>query len=230
MSELLPYTLDNLAGAACRVLLAPMDETPPLPEAASSIFAQQEAEEYKPVSPWFDVGATAGPTTTSRDLKTQGYTIEQSLTPLLEEPTEIGYTVSVPFAELTGAVLAVLYQGTSVSATAKENEGKTHLIDLAANITKFGNVFNLEHYRIAFVLRRNISQGIVKEEAGKKRGRFLTFVGYDCSATTENTTASFAKGTLATMTMNFKLYPSSEVTTEGEEFGMWISESAGTFT
>lgn len=227
MSELLPFNIDNLAGAACRVLLAPKDEEPVLPKKGSDIFVQQEAGEYKSVSPWIDVGATAGPTTTSRNLTTAGYTIEQAQTPLLEEPTEIAYTVSVPFAELTGAVLAILYQGTPEEKAAVEVS--SHTTDLAAAITKFGNIFTLEHYRIAFVLRRNIAQGIVKEKAGPKRGRFLTFVGYDCSATAENTTASFAKGTLATMTMNFKLYPDAAVTTEGEEFGFWIDEKAGTF-
>ena len=32
MSELLPYTLENLNGAACRALVAPKAEAPPLPK------------------------------------------------------------------------------------------------------------------------------------------------------------------------------------------------------
>lgn len=227
MSDLLPYTLNNLAGAACRVLIAPQASTPALPKKLSDIHDQQEATKYKPTSPWIDVGATAGPTTTGRNLTTAGYNIEQSLTPLLEEPTEIAYNVSVPFAELTGAVLAILYQG--VASEVAKIEVAEHTTDLAAHITKFGNIFNLEHYRIAFVLRRNIAQGVVKEKAGLTRGRFLAFVGYDSSATAENTTASFAKGTLATMTMNFKLYPDAAVSEEGAEFGFWLDEQAGTF-
>lgn len=227
MSDLLPYTLDNLAGAAVRVLIAPKDETPPLPVRLSDVHDQQKATKYKPVVPWIDVGATAGPTTTGRNLTTSGYTIEQSQTPLLEEPTSIAYTVSVPFAELTGAVLSILYQGAGEAVAA--HTVAEHTTDLAADITKFGNIFTLEHYRIAFVLRRNIAQGIVKEKAGNKRGRFLAFIGYDASATAENTTASFAKGTLATMTMNFKLQPDEAVTEEGEEFGFWLDENAGTF-
>jgi hypothetical protein len=228
MSDLLPYTLNNLSGAACRVLIAPQAEAPPLPKKLSDICDQQEATKYKPVGPWFDVGATAGPTTTGRNLVTAGYNIEQSLTPLLEEPTEITYNVSVPFAELTGAVLTVLYQG--IAESIAEIKVAEHTTDLAAHITKFGNIFTLEHYRVAFILRRNIAQGVVKEKAGNTRGRFLGFVGYDCSATAENTTASFAKGTLATMTMNFKLYPDQTVTAEGTEFGFWLDEQAGTFT
>lgn len=227
MSDLLPYTLDNLAGAAVRVLIAAKADEPDLPVKLSDIHSQQKATNYAPVDPWIDVGATAGPTTTSRNLATAGYTIEQSQTPLLEEPTSIAYTVSVPFAELTGAVLSILYQGAAESVAAELVA--EHTTDLAADITKFGNIFDLEHYRIAFVLRRNIAQGIVKEKAGNKRGRFLAFVGYDASATAENTTASFAKGTLATMTMNFKLQPDSEVTEEGQEFGFWLDEHAGTF-
>lgn len=227
MSDLLPYNLDNLAGAAVRVLIAPIAEEPALPVKLSDIHDQQKATKYKSVDPWLDVGATSGPTTTSRNLTTSGYNIEQSQTPLLEEPTEIGYTVSVPFAELTGAVLSILYQGATETVATKLTA--EHTTDLAADITKFGNIFNLEHYRVAFVLRRNIAQGLVKEKAGNTRGRFLAFVGYDASATAENTTASFAKGALATMTMNFKLQPDAAVTEEGEEFGFWLDEQAGTF-
>ena len=124
-------------------------------------------------------------------------------------------------------MLQILYQGVSSVVAATLLEAKT--TDLASHITKFGNIFTLEHYRVAFVLRKNIAQGIVKEAAGNTRGRFLAYVGYDCSATAENTTASFAKGTLATMTMNFKLYPDEAVTEEGAEFGFWLDEQAGTF-
>ncbi len=220
MSDLLPYTLENLSGAATRVLLAPQDSTPPLPADLAAIFAQSAP--YAAVAPWFNVGATAGPTVVGRNLATAGYNIEQSLTVLLEEPTEITYTVAVPFAELSPQTLKLFGGGTAEAVAAAV--GKS-----AAQKMTVGNIFDLNHFRIAMVSRRQKAQGIVQEGvAGPvKRGRFLAFVGYDCALSAENSTMSFAKGTLASLTMTFKLYPDPTQTVEGEEHGYWLDETAG---
>jgi hypothetical protein len=154
-----------------------------------------------------------------------GYTIEQSQTPLLEEPTEVQYTVQIPFAELSPKVLQILNEAprttAEVAATGRSSGVKT----------PFGNIYDLSHYRVAFVVRRTKAQGEVIEGAGgsaKHRGRFLVYVGYDCTISGENVQTNFGKGQLSQAAVTFRLYPDSAVTAEGEEHGFFFDEDAGT--
>lgn len=223
MSNALPYTLDNLAGAAARCLIAP--GSAPLPVKLSDIFGQKDP--YAPVAPWFDVGATGGPLQVGRNITVAGYTIEQSQTPLLEEPTEVQYTVQVPFAELRPEIIKLINESPASDATlATATDG-------SGVKTPFGNIFDLTHYRIAFVVRRVKKQGVVNEAAppaGLQRGRFLVYVGYDCTMQGENVQSSFGKGQLSQAPVTFRLYPDDTVTTEGEEHGFWFDEDAQTLT
>ncbi len=218
MASNLPFEIDNLSGAAARVLLAPI--TAPRPTKSSEIY--DLTSPYAVNTPWFDVGATAGPLQVSRNITVAGYTIEQSQTPLLEEPTEVTYSVQVPFAELSPKVLQIL------------NEGVTELVtsppagSAAGTKTHFGNIYDLTHFRIAFVVRKTKAQGEVIEPGGKKRGRYLTYVGYDCSMTGENVQTSFGKGQLSQAPVTFKLYPQDDIAAEGTEHGYYFDEDAQT--
>lgn len=217
MSAHLPYTLDNLSGAAARCLLAPDTET--LPDTPIDIYDQSTP--YAPNGTWFDVGATSGPCQIGRQLAVAGYTIEQSQTVLLEEPTEITYTVQVPFAELSPEVLQIINDSGAIDTVAGG------VLAGAGKRTPFGNIFDLTHYRIALVVRKSKKQGLVVEPT-LSRGRFLTFVGYDATLTAENVQTNLGKGQLASATVTFKLYPDTAVTAEGEEHGFWFDEDAGT--
>lgn len=222
MSDILPYDINNLTGAAARVMLAPIDTD--LPDVPADIFDQ--VSPYAPAggtgADWFNAGATSGPLQVGRNMTLAGFTIEQSQTVLLEEPTEITYTVQVPFAELSPTVLQIINNSADpedVTATTGASAGVK---------TSFGNIFDLTHYRIAFIVRKSKSQGNVVEPGGRIRGRFFTYVGYDCSLTAENVQTNFGKGQLAAATVTFKLYPDSEVTDEGMEHGFAFDETAGT--
>lgn len=219
MSDALPFTLENLAGAAARCLIAPGDVD--LPAKLSDIFDQRKP--YAPVAPWFEVGASAGPLQVGRNITVAGYTIEQSQTPLLEEPTEVQYTVQVPFAELRPQIVKIINESPSSAATAAT------ATDGSGVKTPFGNIFDLTHYRIAFVVRRVKKQGeVIEAVAGLKRGRFLVYCGYDCTMQGENVQTSFGKGQLSQAAVTFRLYPDSEITDEGEEHGFWFDEDAQT--
>ncbi len=225
MSDFLPYDIDQLTGAAARVLLAPIGTT--LPAKPADIYDQTAP--YAPAggtgAAWFNVGATSGPLQVGRNMALAGFNIEQSQTVLLEEPTEITYTVQVPIAELSPTMLQIINDSASPTGVAGTTGSGT------GTKTPFGNVFDLTHYRIAFVVRKSKTQGEVIEGAGgKHRGRFVTYVGYDCSLTAENVQTNFGKGQLASATVTFKLYPDSGVTTEGEEHGFFFHEDAQTLT
>lgn len=222
MSDALPYDINALTGAAARVMLAPYTET--IPDNPVDIFDQ--VSPYVVNGTWFNVGATSGPVQTGRNLAVAGYTIEQSQTVLLEEPTEVTYTLQVPIAELSPEMLKIINDSAAdVDAVAAiTGAGASG----AGSKTHFGNIFDLTHYRVAFVVRRSKSQGLVTEPGGRTRGRFFTFVGYDATITAENVQSSFGKGQLASATITFKLYPDSTVTEEGAEHGFYFDENAGT--
>lgn len=225
MAGPLPYNLENLSGAACRPLLCPKTPETDLPERLSDIF--------KPVGPdyeanaangWFDVGATSAPSQITRNFTTQGYTIEQSNTTLMEEIQENNYQVQIPFAELHQDTLEVVYNsGSEAVAAVPGPDG-----DGSGVKTFVGNIFNLEHYLLALVVRRKKVQGVVKEGTGTgaiERGRWLAFVAYDASLLAENVSTSFGKGQLAAFQTTFKLNP-DDGKPEGQEFGFWFDEDA----
>lgn len=216
MSDALPFTLENLAGAAARPLLAPA--TAPLPAKLSDITAQRRP--YAATTPWFDVGATGGPLQVSRNITVAGYTIQQSQTPLLEEPTEVTYTVQIPFAELRPETIQIINQSNRViAAVASATDGSGKKIP-------FGNITDLAHYRVAFLVRRVRAQGVVDEGGGVTRGRYLAYVGYDCTITGENVQTNFGRGELSQAPVTFRLYPdpTGTVTAEGEEHGFFFDE------
>lgn len=222
MSESLPYDLTHLTGAAVRPILFPVeDPSAAVPDGIEDFLAS--ISPYAATAPGFDVGATAGPCQVSRNMTTTGYTIEQSQQMVLEEPNEITYTVQIPFAELRPEILALSYQGKIETRAAAVGRA-------AAKKTTFGSVEDLDHFRIALVARRRKSQGVVQEGAGAgaiKRGRYLVYVGFDCTIMAENVQTSIGRAALAQMPVTFKLYPIASKP-EGEEHGFWYAEDAGT--
>lgn len=221
MSDVLPYSLENLAGAAIRPILLPItgDPSDDLWERIDDIFDQ--VAPYAVVSEdAFNVGATAGPAQVSRNLTTAGYTIEQTQDTVLEEPQTITYTVQIPMAELRPEILQVLHQGTTEEIAAAVGRS-------AATKVNFGTITDLSHYRVALVTRRKKIQGTVREGvAGPFRGRWLVYVGYDCTVSAENVQTSLGRGQLAQAPVTFKLNPIDDQP-EGEEHGYWIDEHSG---
>lgn len=215
MSDALPYDINQLAGAAARVVIAPASAD--LPAALSDIFDQKSP--YGVVAPWWNVGATSGPLAVGRNITLAGYTIEQAQGTLLEEPTEVQYTVQVPFAEIRPDIIKLIHESPSadhIDATATDGSGTK---------VPFGTVADLTHYRIAFIVRRTKKQGVVTEGVGgKERGRFLVYCGYDCTMQGENVSQSFGKGALASAPITFRLYPDSTISEEGTEHGFWFDE------
>lgn len=220
MSDELPFSLENLAGAAIRALILPTD-TPSttVPAIPSDIFAQ--VSPYAPAGSWIEVGATSGPAQVGRNITLGGLTIEQSQTVVLKEPTEVAYTVQIPFAELRPEIIQLGYEGAIETVAA----GTGHS---AGTKVGFGAVEELSHYRVAFVVKRKKVQGVVQEGAsGRKRGRYLVYVAHDCTISQENVQTSFAKGALSSMAVTFELNPITGQP-QGEEHGFWFDEHAGT--
>lgn len=220
MSDELPHSLDNLNGAAVRALIAPIDVVAQ-PEKLSDIFAQRSP--YTKTTGWIEVGSTAAPAQVSRNYTKAGLTIEQENGPVLEDIQENTYTVQIPMAELRAEILAIAHNSSIEALAATATDG-------SATKVRFGNVFDLENYRVALVTRFKKRQGVVIEGAGagaKRRGRWGAYVAYQAELNAENVQTTMGKNQLAQWNVTFKLNP-LEGEEEGEEHGFWIVEDAQT--
>lgn len=227
-TSLLPFDINNLAGAATRILYKPTDAVTP-PANPAKIFDQ--IYPYAPAEGWLEVGATSGALQIARALTLGSYTIEQSETVLVEEPTDVEYSVTVPFAELRPSVLQIINESPTIDAVIGVTSTTGVTGSSAGSLVPFGSITDLSHYSIAFICMKSKSQGPVIETAtSKTRGRFLVYCAYDCTMTAESATGSFAKGALSSMSITFKLNPDNTGTYDdtGTEYGFLFDETAGT--
>lgn len=219
MANHLPYTLEELFGGAVRPVFAPITEPVPanIGDMADLItpYALQGA--------WLGLGATTGPAVYGRNLSTSGFAIQQESSAVLEVPNETIRTIALPLGEIRKEVLEIIEESPGSGAT-------TAGVGLSVqDKTPVGSINDLTQYRVAFIGRRQKSQGEVLEGAGGiHRGRFLAFAAYRAQIEAENVQMSFDRTALASATVTFKLFPDPTITAEGEEHGIWLSERAGT--
>lgn len=217
MADVLKYNGENLLKAPARVLYAPFATT--IPTYPSDIF--DGTDPYAVKSGWVDFGATTGPPVIARNMTTEGITIEQTTTALYEEPKEINRTLTVPIAEFSPAILAVLEESTVSTYASGTKRG-------AGSSVPFGNINSLSSFRLALVAVRSQQQGVVTETVGPKtRGAFVVWTAYKASLSGDNLQTSIGRSATADLSVSFKLYPDPAVTTTNGEFGKWMFENPG---
>lgn len=216
-----PYDVTNLATGPVRVMFAPATETEP--DALNDLF-DQTGPTYSANGGWEDIGATEGATTYNRNLATQDLTIEQSTAVILEEITGLERTLTVPAAEVRPDLLAIFEAASSAATTpaAAANLG-------SATKQLIGTVTSLPRYRVAFIVMRDQSAGVVNEPGGRTRGRFFAFVGFSAQISAENASMQLARNALATVPLTFRFFP-VDGKTQGEEHGFYIDENAQTIS
>jgi hypothetical protein len=220
MANHLPYTLEELFGGAVRPVFAPI--TVAVPANLDDVHAL--ISPYGLKTGWLGLGATTGPAVYGRNLSTSGFSIQQESSNVLEVPNETIRTIQLPLGEIRKEVLEIIEQSPGSGATTA-GVGKS-----VQDKTPVGSINDLTQYRVAFIGRRQKSQGVVQEGAGTGmpvRGRFLAFAGYRCQIEAENVQMSFDRTALASATVTFKLFPEPTITAEGTEHGVWLSERAG---
>lgn len=204
-----PYDVNELLGGRARILIAP--SSAPVPDALADIIAVTSP--YAAVSPWEDIGATAGPAQYSRNLTVAGYDIQQSTSSVLEEPQEVTRTISFPAAEVRADVLALLEGTDSVTSAG------------ALDTVKFGTIVELTSHRIAIIGVRKKVQGTPTADA--TRGRIVALVGYNVTISADNAQGSFGEGEMLTLPLSFTFHSDTTINTTGEEHGVWLLENAG---
>jgi len=214
----LRFDQTNLVGAGARVLYAPVSVA--VPANPSDIF--DNASPYNPKTGWVDFGATSAGPQISRNLTTAGFNIQQSSTTILEEPTELVRTLTVPMAEFRDDILAMAEESASSTYAAATKLG-------AGKKVPFGNIFSLTEFRLAVAVRKSKKEGIITEGSGASpvlRGAFVVWTAYRASLVGDNLQTTLAKGDLASLPVQFKLAPDPTMTTEGAEMGFWATENA----
>lgn len=216
-----PYDLNNLLGGRVRVLIAPIasEDDPGVPEKLQEIIELETP--YPAADGWIDLGAARDSAAYSRGFTTEGWEIQQVNSAVVEELTGTARSVSVSIAELREDTIQLIEQ-----STGKET------VNAAVHTSKqiaipFGEITDLQRYRVAFVAMRKQQSGIVEELEGKKvRGRFVAITINEATIAADDTGIEFDKGALSHVPLTFTAYPASGET-EGEEYGRWILEEAG---
>lgn len=218
-----PYDLDHLLGGRVRVLISKITTTPAaIPVKINDVIGLEGT--YDPVTKWLDVGAARDSASYSRSFSEEGWGIQQVNSDVLSDITGTARSVSLSVAEVRPDLLELIEQSPG---------GETVVAAVGASAQKavpFGQINDLDRWRVAFIAQRKKKSGIVKEKTGsKERGRFVAITINEATITADETGIEFDKGSLSHVPLTFTAYPAAGET-EGEEFGRWILEDAGTIT
>jgi hypothetical protein len=218
-----PYDLDNLLGGRVRVLISPVGVTPvAIPVKINDVVKLEGT--YDAVEKWVDVGAARDSASYNRSFSEEGWGIQQVNSDVLSDITGTARSVSLSVAEVRPDLLEIIEQSPG-SETVAAAVGAS-----AQKAIPFGQINDLNRWRVAFVAQRKKKSGIVKEKTGgKERGRFVAITINEATITADETGIEFDKGALSHVPLTFTAYPAAGEA-EGEEFGRWILEDAGAIT
>jgi hypothetical protein len=215
-----PFDITNLLSGAVSVIYAPVEDVdiPTRIEDVVSVVAPYDLEDG-----WAWLGATSESFTYTRGFETEGLEIQQVPGAIAEEVTDITRTVEVSMAEFSPFGFQLMENAPTV-ATIAAAAGSS-----AQKKVAFGSFASIDRYRFAFLSRRPQAAGLVTEPGGKKRGRFVLGVGYQVQMTADDVSMEQGKGALTAAGITFGLFPETTVPQpEGEDYGAWFMEDAGT--
>lgn len=218
-----PYDVANLLGGKVRVLIADLSAVSPpaVPVKLNDVIKLETPYEPK-VAGWVDLGAARDSSSYSRSFASEGYEIQQVSSAVLQDVTGVARSVSVSIAEISPAGLLIVEQSPGTEAVAK-SAGQT-----AQTGVPFGEITDFKRYRVALIAQRKRQSGVVKEKTGsKERGRFVGITLNEVTISADETGIEFDKGTLTHVPLTFTAYPAPGEE-EGEEYGRWLVEEAGT--
>ena len=211
--------ITDLVSGAVRVLAAPITED--IPTGIEDVMLMEAP--YTLQGDWFDLGATTGPTTTSRAIESQGLSIEQRQGNVIEDVTDVSRGISLPLAGISAENLQIFENASAIGNIAAA-AGVS-----AQKVIKFGSFSEATEYRIILIGKRPKKAGLVTESAPSLavRGRLIARVLYRVALTADESSLSFGKGNLASADVSFKAFPEPGEDAD-EADGAWFLEAAGT--
>lgn len=213
-----PFDANNLAAGPGRFLYALGSVT--IPTKVTDIIDSETP--YAPKTGWVDGGGTVDAPSLARNLTVQGFQYQQSTGNVVERPTDIERSVTVPFGELTPETLEIIEQTTQAVTAAGAAASS-----LGSGVkVPFGTIHDLGFYRVALIWRFQESQGVVTESGAgtPTRGRIAMWVGHKAAITGDSVSMAVDEGAAWQAPVTFRLYPDSSITTEGSEYGFWWLE------
>lgn len=215
-----PYDIANLLGGAVRILYADVDE--PVPVTMTDVILMEAP--YTAQTGWTDFGATRDSFTYTRGFDVEGWEIQQLAGNVIEEVTDLSRTIEISAADLRPEHLAMIEAQTATVETVTAVASAS-----AQKVVKFGSFNSLERRRFAFISKRPLAAGVVVESdvAATERGRFFMGVAYQAQLTADEVEFEQEKGTLTATSVTFALFPDADED-QGEEYGAWFDEQAGT--
>ena len=217
-----PYDIDNLLGGRVRILYA--ETTEAIPDSIADVILMESP--YTAQTGWTDLGATRDSFTYTRGFEVEGWEIQQVPGNVIEEVTQITRTIEVSFADLRPEHLAMIEGKTSVTPVAVSPATGAS----AQEVIKYGSFSSLHRYRFAFVAQRPLAAGKVTESGPAiECGRFFMGVCYQAQISADDAELEQDKGALTAAGVTFTCFPDS-TELQGEEYGAWFDETAGTIT
>jgi hypothetical protein len=221
----LPYDLDNLIGGGARVLMS--DDATALPAVPAKLQDIIDCKTpYAPKTGWLDLGATTDGSSYSRDMDESGWEIEQVNAAVFNEVTEVTRQFSITMGEVIADNVKIMENAAGITTIAAATGG------VAQKGVKFGTFVDRITRRMAIIGQRKTKSGVVDEGGTAptvKRGRFVGVCLYSVQVAAEGSETSFAKGEITGVPLTVQGYPEGGQA-QGQEFGIWLFEDAGTVT
>jgi hypothetical protein len=217
---LFPHDEQNLAIGRARVLYAAIEDVA-VPTSLDDVI-DLEGPGYAPKEGYNDFGAAKSSASYTKGLSEQKIEIQQVDAAVFTDITETNRSIKFSIAEIKPENLQILEQAADIE-TIVAGPGRS-----AQKRVPFGAISDLSLYRIILIAQRKRASGVVTEAAsGIKRGRLIGITLNRCSLSTNDTAIEFDKGNLAEAPVTMDTFPEPGMD-EGEEFGGWLTEDAGT--
>lgn len=207
----------NLVTGPVRMLLAPFSTAIP----TNPIDAFDQTTPYAPNGDFWDLGLTSAGTTQERTLETQGHTVEQRTTEVMERISAVERTMTIPVAEITPETLQVIEEGGDIEVVAAgANKGSFQAVGVGA-------ISDLTPYRLVLVAERDPSvSGYVTEPGGETRGPFIVGVYNRAQLAPEAASIEWSSENLASCDLALVLKPDPAVSEPKDRVGKVYFEDA----
>jgi len=220
MSTLFPYDTSKLLTGRHRILYAPT--TVDVPTRISDVI--DVTTPYAPKTGWLDVGATSAAADYSSAIAKNSLNIQQTTEDVKEQVQTVTRTFAFTAAETSPLIRQLVEESPGiVTLTAAANKS-------AEKSIPFGTINDLSRYRLAILTMFSKNDRPVTEPGGTIRGAWAGVIAYQVELDAQTYSTSFGESEIVAVPITVKAFPDPTVTTEGEEFGMFLEEQSGTIS
>jgi hypothetical protein len=209
-------TLTNLLTGPCRIVYAP--STVAVPVKLDDIYAM--ATPYALKAGWLEAGGTSDDFNYERDMDSNDFEIQQKTAAVLTKVTGVTRTATIPFAEITPALMALAEGNTASSVSIATGAGGSGTP--AQTRVPFGSISSLPRYRLAIIAERD--KGLGTSAEGGLRGQHVGLVFYSAAIAA----LKIGRDDLPAREVPFQAFPDPSFSSSGDEVGCFLFETGAT--